>query len=85
MDTQEITRRVLKVVTGYLDDELSAEIALFSTVIDAIGPDDIDHIEFFMDVEEEFDVSISDEDATGTRTIQDIVQCVKRLVDAKTT
>jgi acyl carrier protein len=84
MDTQEISRRVLKVVTGYLDDELSAELALSSTIIEAVGADDIDHIELFMDLEEEFDILIPDRDAAATRTIQDIVRCVRRLLKAGT-
>jgi acyl carrier protein len=81
MDTQDTPRRVLRVVSGYLEDELSAQLALSSTIIESIGPDDIDHIELFMDLEEEFDILIPDHDAAATRTIQDIVQCVRRLLD----
>ena len=48
-----------------------------------LATDSLDCIEILMSTEDEFDISIKDEDAEACKTVQDVVNLVDRLVKDK--
>ena len=50
-----------------------------SKVIDDLGADSLDVVEMLMTLEEQFDVTVSDEESVNLKTVGDIV----KLIDAK--
>ena len=59
-----------------LDEEKILET---SKVIDDLGADSLDVVEMLMTLEEQFDVTVSDEESVNLKTVGDIV----KLIDAK--
>lgn len=76
-----VTERVRRVITDQLglDD---ADLKLSST-LDDVGADSLDTIEIVMHLEEDFEVSITDEEAIALRTLNDIflLLAAKGVVD----
>jgi len=60
-----------------LDEEKILET---SKVIDDLGADSLDVVEMLMTLEEQFDVTVSDEESVNMKTVGDIV----KLIDSKT-
>ena len=54
------------------------KITLDSKVIEDLGADSLDMIEMLMTMEEEFGISIPDEDAVKLSTVKDIVNYIKK-------
>ena len=50
-----------------------------SKVIDELGADSLDVVEMLMTLEDEFDVTVSDEESVNLKTVGDIV----KLIDSK--
>ena len=50
-----------------------------SKVIDDLGADSLDVVEMLMTLEEQFDVTVSDEESVDLKTVGDIV----KLIDSK--
>jgi acyl carrier protein len=44
-----------------------------------LGADSIDAVELIMNIEEAFDIQVSDEDAQGIKTVGDLVKYVEAL------
>lgn len=57
------------------------EIKLESSIVDDLGADSIDLIELIMNLEEEYGVSISDEEAVKLKTVGDVVDFISSQVD----
>lgn len=55
------------------------KISLETSLIDDLGADSLDVVELIMSIEDEFGVSISDEDAATLTTVQRIVDFVEKL------
>lgn len=49
-----------------------------STLTDDLGADSLDRIEIAMDIEDEFGLMVSDEDAESFTTVDSIVQFIER-------
>ena len=60
-----------------IDEE---KIAMESKVIDDLGADSLDVVEMLMTLEDEFNVTVTDEESVGLKTVGDIVN----LIDSKT-
>ncbi len=54
-------------------------IALDTNLVDDLGADSLDVVELIMSIEDEFGVSISDEEAANLITVQKIVDFVEKL------
>lgn len=57
------------------------EIKPESSIIDDLGADSIDLIELIMNLEEEYGISISDEEAVKLKTVKDVVDFINTQVE----
>ncbi len=57
------------------------EIKLESSIVDDLGADSIDLIELIMNLEEEYGISISDEEAVKLKTVVDVVDFINSQVE----
>lgn len=79
MDT--IESRIKKVVAEQLGVS-SIEIKSADSFIDNLGADSLDEVELVMALEDEFEISISDEDANNIKTVQQAIDYVTANVPA---
>ena len=56
-----------------------SKITLESSLSEDLGADSLDAVELIMALEDEFGVSVSDEDAQSIKTVGDIVALVEKL------
>lgn len=67
-------------IKSLLANQLNIEeekIAADSKLVEDLGADSLDMVEMLMTLEDEFGVSISDEDALQIKTVSDIVKLIK--------
>ena len=55
------------------------KITMETNLIDELGADSLDVVELIMNIEDEFGVSISDEEAANLFTVQRIVEFLEKL------
>ena len=53
------------------------EITMDSTFADDLGADSLDVVEMLMNLEEEFSVTVPDEEAVNIKTVQDVVDLIE--------
>lgn len=73
----DIQARVFNVITEQLGVKVE-EISLESRLVDDLGADSLDTVEFLMSLEEEFGVEVSDEEAENIATVADVVELVTK-------
>jgi acyl carrier protein len=83
MDTPKIEERVLKIIAEAAGDAQADEIAPSATLVDELSLDSLDVADIEIQLEEEFDIELSRSDAEAPRTVQDVIDIVKRYLDAK--
>jgi acyl carrier protein len=76
MDREEILEKVKAVVVDQLNVE-EDEVNDDASFIDDLGADSLGIVELVMALEEEFGVSIPDEDAEGIKTVGDAIAFIK--------
>jgi len=54
-----------------------------ASFVDDLGADSLDQVELIMAMEEEFDISIPDEDAEKIATVKDALEYIKKASAAK--
>lgn len=72
---------VFEKVAGFLADQLGvdeASITMDSKIIDDLKADSLDVVELLMTLEDEFGVSVDEDDASGIQTVGDIVKLIER-------
>ena len=79
---QEIFERVQKVIVEQLGVDVSA-VTPEASFIDDFNADSLDLVELVMAFEQEFDVSISEEEAERVRTVADAVRLLTEKVQAE--
>ena len=79
---QEIFERVQKVIVEQLGVDESA-VTPEASFIDDFNADSLDLVELVMAFEQEFDVSISEEEAERVRTVADAVRMLSEKVQAE--
>ncbi len=77
MDTQNITERVMKVVSEQLGIE-QEKLTLETSFINDLGSDSLDLVELVMELEEEFQITIPEEATEDAQTIGDVVRQIEK-------
>jgi acyl carrier protein len=72
----ELYDRVKKIICEQLDVE-DEDVKPESSFVDDLGADSLDTVELVMALEEEFSVTIADEDAEKITTVQSAVDYIK--------
>ena len=80
--SQEIFDRVQKVIVEQLGVDENA-VTPEASFIDDFNADSLDLVELVMAFEQEFDVSISEEEAERVRTVADAVRMLSEKVQAE--
>ena len=76
----DVEEKVKKIICEQLNVS-EEEVVLDASFVDDLGADSLDQVELIMAMEEEFEVSIPDEDAEGIRTVQDAINYIKKAID----
>lgn len=74
--TLEKLRKLLADQLNLAPEKITAE----SKIIDDLGADSLDIVEMLMVLEEEFNITVNDEESVNLKTVGDIV----KLIDSKT-
>ncbi|QFT88837.1 Acyl carrier protein [Bacillus sp. THAF10] len=72
----DVLERVTKIIVDRLGVDES-EVNLDSKFKDDLGADSLDVVELVMELEDEFDMEISDEEAENITTVADAVNYIK--------
>ncbi len=72
----DVVDRVKKIVIDRLGVE-EAEVTLEASFKDDLGADSLDVVELVMELEDEFDIEISDEDAEKVTTVGEVVKYIE--------
>jgi acyl carrier protein len=72
-----VLERVTKVIVDRLGVEES-DVKLEASFTGDLGADSLDVVELVMELEDEFDMEISDEDAEGMATVGDAVAYIEK-------
>lgn len=75
----DIIERVKKIIIEQLD-VAAEDVIPTASFVDDLGADSLDQVELIMAMEEEFNVSISDEDAEKIVTVQDAINFVQKAL-----
>jgi acyl carrier protein len=70
---QKIMDAIRRTCLGVAQKEI-----LYSTFIKNIGADSLDIVELIMELEEEFEVTIPDEEAEQIKTVGELIDCIAR-------
>ena len=74
-----VEEKVKKIIIEQLD-VAEVDVVLDAVFVDDLGADSLDQVELIMAMEEEFDVSIPDEDAEKIATVKDAMDYVKKAL-----
>jgi acyl carrier protein len=72
-----IEEKVKKIITEQLNVS-EEDVVPEASFVDDLGADSLDQVELIMAMEEEFDLSISDEDAEKIATVQNAIDFIKK-------
>ena len=75
----DIEGRIKGIICEQLD-VAEDDVVLTASFVDDLGADSLDQVELIMAMEEEFDVSIPDEDAEKITTVKDAVEYVEKAM-----
>jgi len=68
--------KIIQIVAKQLRIDPS-EIDLNTDIVEDIGADSLDLVEILMAIEEEYDISVPDEEVVNFKTIRDLVEYVE--------
>jgi acyl carrier protein len=83
LSNQTIQDRVLKVIAT--SKRIPLESVQPDSSFESLGIDSLDRLNLLFDLESEFDIEINDEDAKQVQNIQQMIEGITKLVEAKTT
>ncbi|MFC7442416.1 acyl carrier protein [Laceyella putida] len=69
--------RVKKIIVERLDVD-AAEVTLEASIKEDLGADSLDVVDLIMELEDEFDLEISDDEAAKISTVGDIVEYISK-------
>lgn len=73
----DIAEKIKKIIREQLDVS-EEDVVSEASFVDDLGADSLDQVELIMAMEEEFDLSISDEDAEKITTVQNAIDFIKK-------
>ena len=76
--SEEIEEQVIQVIAQ--SQQLSVEQVKLDTTFEEIGMTSLDALALIFDLEEEFNISIPNEEAMGIRNVREAVESVTKLV-----
>ena len=79
MNEEEVFAKVKDLVSKHLNID-DKEVTKEASFIEDLGADSLDTVELIMSFEEEFNIEIPDEDAESIRTVQNVVDYIKKNV-----
>ena len=74
-----VDEKIIKIICEQLDVPEN-DVVPEASFVDDLGADSLDLVELIMSMEEEFDVSIPDEDAEKIATVKDAIDYVKGAI-----
>ena len=74
-----VFEKIRKILADQLEIEESM-ITIESNLVDELNADSLDIVELIMDLEQEFDISIPDEDLPKVVTVNDIVSYIEKQI-----
>ena len=74
----EIANKVIKFIAEQLNKDVS-EVTLEKELVADLGADSLDAVEIIMNLEEEFEVTVPDVDASQIKTVGEIVKLIEEL------
>lgn len=75
----DIEGKIRSIICEQLD-VAEDDVVLTASFVDDLGADSLDQVELIMAMEEEFDVSIPDEDAEKIATVKDAVEYITKAM-----
>jgi acyl carrier protein len=75
----DIAERVVKIICEQLDVE-EKDVVPKASFVDDLGADSLDQVELIMAMEEEFNISIPDEDAEKIASVQDAIDYITKAL-----
>jgi len=75
-DVKEKVKKIICEQLNVSEDDVVPE----ASFVDDLGADSLDQVELIMAMEEEFDVSIPDEDAEKIATVKDAVDYIEKAI-----
>ena len=79
MAQNSVKEKVLGIIADQLDLD-SSEIKLDSSFVDDLGADSLDTVELVLALEEQFEVSIPDNEAENIKTVQQAIDKIEQTV-----
>ena len=79
--SEDLNQRVLNVIAD--SKRIPRETVLIDSQFEQLGIDSMDAVEILFALENEFDISIPDEEARSVRSVRQMCEGVARLVAAK--
>ena len=73
----DIEEKIKKIISEQLNVS-EEDVVPKASFVDDLGADSLDQVELIMAMEEEFDLSISDEDAEKIATVQNAIDFIKK-------
>jgi acyl carrier protein len=78
----DLVERVKKIICEQLD-VAEEDVVPTASFVDDLVADSLDQVELIMAMEEEFNVSITDEEAEKIVTVQDAIDYVKKALESR--
>jgi len=75
----DVEDKVIKMICEQLDVP-EEDVVSKASFVDDLGADSLDQVELIMAMEEEFDISIPDEDAENIGTVQNAIDYIKKAI-----
>ncbi|MDY6881997.1 MAG: acyl carrier protein [Desulfatiglans sp.] len=74
-----LEEKIKKIICEQLD-VAEEDVVPQASFVDDLGADSLDQVELIMAMEEEFDVSVPDEDAENIGTVKDVIDYIKKAL-----
>ncbi len=74
----EVANKVIEFIAEQLNKDAS-EITLEKELVADLGADSLDAVEIIMNLEEEFNITVPDVDASQIKTVGEIVKLIEEL------